>query len=231
LPQQLGARVDDVPKGVDTRLFTPDGDSVRDRLGFGSAPVVLGVARMVPLKNVGLLADAFARVAARVPEARLVLAGDGPERAAIERKVGAARCADRVVFAGAIAHDDLPRWYRAADVFALSSTFDNSPNVVLEAMACGVPVVATDVGGVSQYMKNVRNGTLVPPNDPAALADALVSLLTDRARAQAIGRQNRADATNGFSWRASAERLLSVYERVLAQRGAARRGGRRVARA
>jgi glycosyltransferase involved in cell wall biosynthesis len=229
LPAHLALPVEDVPKGVDTARFTPDGSSVREMLGYGTDPVILTVARLVPIKNVGLVLDAFVRISQRLPRVRLVVAGDGPERGKLERYAETRGCASRVHFAGRVEHEDLPAWYRSADVFALTSRFDNSPNVVLEAMAAGVPVIATDVGGVSRYMKNDRNGALVPANDADAVAHALEAILTNPARRDAIGRQNRLDALSGFSWRASAERLLSVYERVIdARRG--RRSGFRAER-
>jgi len=109
-------------------------------------------------------------------------------------------------------------YYRAADVFALPSEFDNSPNVVLEAMACGLPVVATDVGGVADYVVGDRGGSLVPGGDAGALADALNRWLAADDRRRAASVFNRQRVVERFSWRASAERLLEVYREVLDRR-------------
>ena len=115
-------------------------------------------------------------------------------------------------------HHLLSTYYRAADVFALASEFDNSPNVVLEAMACGVPVVASDVGGVAEYVRTDRGGSLVPRGDAPAMARALGQWLGDADRRRAASAFNRQLVLERFSWRASAERLLEVYREVLDRR-------------
>ena len=108
--------------------------------------------------------------------------------------------------------------YRTADVFALASEFDNSPNAVLEAMAAGLPVVATDVGGVRAYVETGRGGDLVPAGDATRTADALASWLESPNRRAAARAHNRQVALDRYSWRTSARRLLAVYERVIATR-------------
>jgi glycosyltransferase involved in cell wall biosynthesis len=117
-----------------------------------------------------------------------------------------------------VPHEETPAFYRAADVFALSSEFDNSPNVVLEAMACGLPVVTTDVGGVREFVAEGAGGGVVPPNDAAALASGLETYLTSPVAARTAGMFNRQRATAEFSWRTSARRLLDVYHQVIAAR-------------
>ena len=108
------------------------------------------------------------------------------------------------------------------DVFALSSDVDNSPNAVLEAMACGLPVVATDAGGVRDFVAG-PGGVMVPPGDAPALAQALERYLAQPDAARAAGVFNRSRVTAEFSWRTSALHLLGVYHRVLAARGAGER--------
>jgi glycosyltransferase involved in cell wall biosynthesis len=152
-----------------------------------------------------------------------VIVGDGPEAEALKHAAAVLEMSDAVTFAGYVAHADTPAFYRAADVFALSSDFDNSPNVVLEAMACGLPVVATDVGGVRDFVTDRAGGLVVPRQDARALAAALESYLTSPVAARAAGALNRARATTEFSWRTSALRLLDVYHHVLAARSDADR--------
>jgi glycosyltransferase involved in cell wall biosynthesis len=217
LPATLGRPVERLPKGVDAGRFQPDGPSRRDALGLGDAPVVIAVARLVPIKNVRLLLDAFALVRARRATAHLIIVGDGPDGDALKRHAGALGLADAVTFAGAVPHADTAAFYRTGDVFALSSDFDNSPNVVLEAMASALPIVTTDVGGVREFVTD-RGGAVVPPNDAAALAAALERYLSSPDAARDAGRHNRLRATTEFSWRSSALRLLDVYHRVIAAR-------------
>ena len=215
LPAIIGRPVENITKGVDSTLFSPDGATARASLGVGDAPVVLCVSRLVPIKNVALFVDAMSIVHLQRPDVRAVIVGDGPLEGALKQQVAALGLSDVVRFAGYVEQADLPPWYRAADVFVLSSDFDNSPNVVLEAMATGVPVVATDVGGVSDFVDAPAGGALVPKGDAAAMGAEILELVNNSARRREAGAFNRRRATTKFSWRTSAEQLLAVYERVV----------------
>ena len=217
LPARIGLPIERVPKGVDAERFTPDGPSLREDLHLERRKVVVTVARLVPIKNVPLLVEAIARVRERVPNVHLVIVGDGPERSAVRALVGELGLVDCVTFTGHVPHRDTPACYRTADVFALSSDFDNSPNAVLEAMASGLPVVATEAGGIREFL-GAGGGLVVPRGDAAALAKALERYLTDAAWARAVGAHNRRIASAEFSWPASARQLLAVYERVVSAR-------------
>ncbi|HET9703302.1 MAG TPA: glycosyltransferase family 4 protein [Vicinamibacterales bacterium] len=215
LPAALGLPVHAVPKGVDVERFRPTGSNLRAELGLDGKRVILSVARFVPIKNVTLLVDAMAIMAERDALAHLLLVGEGPELRGLRAHVDRLGLQRRVTFAGHVRHDQLPPFYRTADLFALASEFDNSPNVVLEAMACGLAVVATDVGGVSEYVAAVQGGELVPARDASALAGALGTWLDDAPRRREAAAFNRQRTVQQFSWRVSAERLLDVYNRVL----------------
>lgn len=228
LPAMIGRPVTDVPKGVDVDAFTPDGPSVRPALGLGDRPVVLTVARLVPIKNLTMLLDAIAEVRRTVADVVLLIVGDGPQQAALEARARALALGDAVRFAGYVPQAETPAWYRAADVFALSSDFDNSPNVVLEAMASGLPVVATDVGGLRGYVNAGTGGTLTPKGDARAFAAALLPYLTSPGMATAAGALNREVAVERYSWDASAARMHEVYARTI-ERWRARAGGARMA--
>jgi glycosyltransferase involved in cell wall biosynthesis len=221
LPGIIGQAVQRVSKGVDGDQFSPHGPSVRDMLKLRDRPVVLTVARLVPIKNVALLLDATAVLRERIPDLHLLVVGDGPEAEALRDQAALRDMADAVTFTGYIPQAETPRYYRAADVFGLSSDFDNSPNVVLEAMACGLPVVATDVGGVREFVADRKGGAIVPPRDAAALAEGLGQYLSSARLAKEAGAFNRNRAVAEFSWRASGLRLLEIYEHVIASRKAA----------
>ena len=223
LPAMLDRSVERLPKGVDSERFRPDGPNLRATLRLGGKRVVMTAARLVPIKNVRLLLDAMALLRDRMADAHLVIVGDGPEGEALRHAAGVLGISDAVTFAGYVAHADTPAFYRAADVFALSSDFDNSPNVVLEAMACGLPVVATDVGGVRDFVADRTGGRVVPPRDARAFATALETYLTSPDVARTAGALNRTRTTTEFSWRTSALRLLDVYHQVLAARSGADR--------
>jgi phenylacetate-CoA ligase len=174
----------------------------------------------VPLKNLGLLVDAIAIIRNGGTPVHLVIVGDGPEAAALKQRAANLDLGDTVTFIGYLPQRDTPPAYRAADVFALSSDFDNSPNVVLEAMACGLPIVTTDVGGVREFVADGAGGTVVPPKDASALAAALETYLRSPDAARGAGDYNRRRATTEFSWRASAQRLLDVYVQAIHNRHA-----------
>jgi glycosyltransferase involved in cell wall biosynthesis len=222
LPETLGRDVERVPKGVDADLFRPDGASLRQTLRVQDKRVVVTVARLVSLKNLRLLLEAIAIVRTRVPNVHLLMVGEGPDADRLKQDAAALDLADAVTFVGYLPQRDTPAAYRAADVFALTSDFDNSPNAILEAMACALPVVTTDVGGVREFVADGVGGAVVPPGDAAAFAVALERYLTTSEGAKA-GARNRAKAVADFSWRTSALRLLAVYHQAIAaRRGVAR---------
>jgi glycosyltransferase involved in cell wall biosynthesis len=220
LPQRLGRTIDRVPKGVDTDLFRPDGPSLRSALRLHDRFVVLAVARLVPIKNLTLLVEAFALLRRHIGAAHLVIVGDGPEATALRAYATTLEVADAVTFTGAVPHRDMPSFYRSADVFALSSAFDNSPNVILEAMACGLPVVTTDVGGVREFVLDGIGGAVVERDNAARLASALEKYLLSPQAACVAGTRSRQRTLTEFSWHASALRLLDVYHRAIEARGA-----------
>ncbi len=178
-------RVDLVPNGIDRDVFRPaDRAEARQRLGLEQAgKLVLYVGHLKETKGVFDLLHAFRRVTAQRPDARLVLVGGGPGTAAchaLARQLGVA-----VTFAGEQPHESVPRWFAAAGVLALPSWNEGMPNVVVEALACGRPVVASAVGGIPDVVKGDA-GALVTPRDPQGLADALLQVLSRPHDANAI---------------------------------------------
>lgn len=218
LPPIVGRPVHAVPKGVDAELFRAAGANKRAELGLAGRHVVLSVGRFVPIKNTALLIDAVAQMTSSDPALHLLLVGEGPEMNALRQQADRLGIARSVTFAGYVAQQDLAPYYRTADVFALASDFDNSPNVVLEAMACGLPVVATNVGGVAEYVTPGRGGDLVGRRDATALAGVLGDWLANTDGRREAGAYNRQRVVQEFSWRASAARLLEVYREVVDRR-------------
>lgn len=173
----LGAdpgRVRVVYDGVDPAVFSP-GDRAAARLALGlpaGDPVVLFVGNLIPTKGVDLLLTAAATLAADGRLVRVLVVGQGPSRGTLEQQAAALGLTDRVRFTGAVAQSSLPDYYRAADVFALPSYSEGVPNVLLEAGACGIPWVATAVGGIPEITDRGA-AILIPPGDAGALAAAL----------------------------------------------------------
>lgn len=182
------------------------------KLERGPEPTLLTVARHDPVKGVDVLLDAFSLVP---PPARLVLIGDGPESENLRRQAADLGLEDRVDFL------DLPWQQRASDVmstydaFVLPSRLEGFPVTIVEAMLSGLPVVATDVGSVTEAVVPAETGWIVEAEDPRALADAMIDLLSDMDRAAAMGTRGREIAMERFTIESTIESYMDMYEQVL----------------
>lgn len=185
------------------------------RPGVGpAAPTVLYVGRLQRTsrcKGVPVLLDAFAKVAAEVPDARLVVVGDGDDVPALQAQASALALDGRVEWRGAVHGEALVAAYQQSSVVALPSLTDAESfgMTLIEAMACGRPVVGSRVGGIPSVVRDGVDGVLVPPGDAGALAAALVDVL-DPARGEALGAAGRAAAVERWDWRHSADATLAL---------------------
>jgi D-inositol-3-phosphate glycosyltransferase len=197
-----------IPSGVDSRRFGPDGPAEPR----GERPRILSVGRLVERKGFGDLIRAMPAV----PGAELVIVGGAGHAYAGRLRDLAVQCgvADRVTLAGAVPAEDMPRWYRSADVLAATPWYEPFGLTPLEAMASGVPVVATAVGGLTDTVVDGVTGDLVPPREPRALAVALRRLLADEVRRLAYGAAAVDRARHSYSWRRVATQLTAVYAAV-----------------
>jgi glycosyltransferase involved in cell wall biosynthesis len=211
-----------IPLGLDLEPLLELPSSAPDyrrELSIGPAEVVIGyVGRMVPIKDLGTLFAAFVRACASHPNLRLLLAGDGPERAKIDELVSQSHIGDRVACLGWT--EDLPRVYATMDICALSSLNEGTPVALIEAMAAGRAVVATAVGGVPDVVEEGETGLLVPPGDVEAFAAAVLDLAFDVQRRRRMGMAGRQRAAARFS----AERLVDDVERMYVSALAEARG-------
>lgn len=181
----------------------------------GKPLTITTVARLVPWKGI----DGLLRALARLPELRLVLVGDGPQRAALEQLASALGLAGRVRFAGTRDARATAALLAASDIFVLNSTYEGLPHVVVEAMQLGVPVVATAVGGTPELIRDGVNGRLIPAGDDDALVAALAALAADPALRQRLAQAARA-ASLAHSHAAMLEQTTRVLEACMAQRAA-----------
>jgi glycosyltransferase involved in cell wall biosynthesis len=174
--------------------------------------VVLTMARLDAAKGLGHLLGA----AAQVPEALFVVAGEGPLRGVLEARARQLELDGRFRFLGQ--RWDVPGLLGAADLFVLPSLSEGLPLTVLEAMAAGTPVVATDVGGTSEALVHGETGLLVPPADAAALAGAIRTLLADRGRAERLAAAARVRIREHFSAETMVRGITGIYEDILSAR-------------
>ncbi|HEY2072122.1 MAG TPA: glycosyltransferase family 1 protein, partial [Gaiellaceae bacterium] len=198
-------------RGVDTELFSPArrDEALRARLLDGGGPLVLSVGRLSQEKRIGVLLDAFARISRARPDARLVVVGDGPARRELERTAPAG-----TVFVGEARGPELAAYYASADLFCFPSTTDTFGQVLLEAGASGLPVVAAAAGGALELVAHENTGLLVPPEDPGLLAAALLELVESPTRRAAYGAAGLA-AARARTWDTAIAQLDDVYRRVL----------------
>lgn len=183
-----------IPTGVDTRRFHPgvDGSWVRQRWEVDGGKMILHVGRIAPEKNLATLFEAMTSVRRVYPNAKLIVAGVGPQLNECRALAARLGLEDAIRFAGFVPESKLPAYYTACDVFATASTFEVHPMVVLEALACGRPVAGANAGGIPEFVRHSENGALFRPGDPRDAADAMLlclkrqDLMREQARATAL---------------------------------------------
>jgi len=204
-----------IPNGVDIDHFSPDvspiDEFVDDKLN------ILFVGRLEKRKGVKYLLEAFRQVKQEIPNSRLIIVGPGTRlRHKYEKYVMRSGLKD-VVFTGLVPYEELPRYYKTADVFCAPATGRESFGIILlEAMAVGKPIVASNIEGYANVVSHGVDGLLVPPADKGSLAQALISLLTDGSLRQEMGVKGRAKALE-HSWEQIAKKVLNYYGRVLSE--------------
>lgn len=216
-----------IPNAVDTEEFRPPTAAERSALRRGVPPgrlVVGAVGRLSREKGFDLLLRALGKVRDAGVEAELWIVGEGERRAELERLAGALEIADRVRFLGY--RSDMPSLFRALDAFALSSLREGLPNVLLEALATGLPVAATRVAGVPRVVEDGEEGLLVDPGSAESLAQGLGRLLGDAALRRRLGCAARRKVETSYSFAHRMERIREIYDSTLATSGEALRGGR-----
>lgn len=220
LAPQDAARMVRLTPGVDVETFAPGtgGEVVRKQLGIGpDQPVVVCVARLTERKGQDTLIRAWPHVRREVPEALLLVVGDGPHREALERLAYSTGAREQVVFVGAVPWADIPPYFDAGNVFAmpcrtrLGGLEPEALGIVfLEAQASGLPVIVGDSGGASDAVLHGETGYVVDPYNPVAVAAKLVPLLSDVERARAMGERGRSWVRDEWSWDASVATLRAL---------------------
>ncbi len=214
----LGIPAEEIPPGIDFDLYgrPSAADRVRLRQSIGLGPdafVLVSVGRMVPGKGHAFLLSAMQLLKERKGEVHLVMVGDGPLRGQFERQCEEAGLRGQVTFAGQQSPTQVAHWLAAADLFCLFSEYENYSNAALEAMASGLPVLATRVGGFPLQVRDGENGYLIEPGSESQFVERVSELAGTPALRSALGRGARRFSEN-FSWRTSAARAAALYERL-----------------
>ena len=212
-------RIEVVHNGIDFgRFATGNGAAVRRSLGIPPDALIVGsVGRLEQQKGLKYLLRAVSQLGAEWPELRLVIAGDGSLRGALEAEAAALGIEDRVHLLGA--RNDVPDVLAALDVFAMPSEWEPFGLAAAEAMAAGLPVIASEVGGLPEVVAAGVTGILVPACEPGPLAAGIATLLREPATRRAMGEAGRARVQAEFSAQAMGNRMCSLYERLLGAKG------------
>ena len=214
------AKVRIVPNGVDPEEFKPvaetDREGGRRRFGLGSEPCVLFVGSLIPRKGLPFLVEAAKKIVKKYSGTKFVIVGEGPLKNRLLSNLETANLSGNFTFLGNVKEDMLPTLYNCADVLALPSIQEGQGIVLLEAQASAKPVVAFDVGGVNEAVRNGETGLLVKRGSSEELADALLKLLSDKALREKMGANGRRFVTKNFTWDICAQKMLNVYREALA---------------
>jgi glycosyltransferase involved in cell wall biosynthesis len=221
LREHFRTDVHDMTAGVDATLFRPGPSDLRRDLRIPEeAPLLLFAGRLVPLKNIPLLVEAFVELRRSIPSARLLVVGDGPMRTDLLRSGRHAGLltggGGALIHAGDVPHASMPRYFAAADLLVLTSLNESFSLVALEAMACGRTTLVPAAGYLPTLIDDGVTGVLYPPGDRRTLVEKAASLLRDASTRERIGRAAREAALKRHSWDAVASEFVELYRRMLA---------------
>ncbi len=211
-----GKPVHVVPYGIDLEMFRPDTEGKGQWAEGRAGTTVIGaVSRLSPEKGFDYLLRAIAALRERGAKIRLILAGDGPSRAELERLTRELGLRDHVEFAGELAHEDVPAMLARFDIFAMPSTWEGFGVSALEASAMELPVVASNIHGIPDVVLDGETGLLVPSGDVPALADALENLVADPDLRRLMGVAGRAFVQREYRWQDNARLMEELYAKMV----------------
>ncbi|MDP8236624.1 MAG: glycosyltransferase [Candidatus Erginobacter occultus] len=210
------AKVEKVAKGVDLDRFQPDRVSPELCVRYQEMkpPVVISVGGLTRRKGFDVCLRALGILYDRCLPFSLLVIGEGEEERNLRNLAESLGIADRVKFLGKVSRDDIPGYYAMSDIFCLAALQDAAPNVVMEAMASGLPIVSTLAGGIPEYVVDGETGFLVPPGDVSALAEKLEPLIVDGSLRRKMGQAGRERAEREFPYRKMVNRIAAVYREL-----------------
>ena len=210
--------------GIDLRRFNPNlnGNEIRDEFNIAAGIHFVGiVGQLIPWKGHHYFLEAAARVVQKIPQAKFLIVGKdivrgGEYKKELESLAERLGIREKVIFASF--RRDIPRIMASLDLFVLTSEKEHFGRVLVEAMACAKPVIAANAGGVPEIVKDGETGILVPPKDPEAMAEAIVTLLRDKKKAQRMGQAGRKRAEKMFSIEENVRKTEKLYEKILTRK-------------
>lgn len=213
--QEIGCKnIEVIPSGIDLNKFKIQNSKskIREKLGIRDEFVIMTVARLEKVKGIQYLIEAFYILNSKlqVPNSKLIIIGDGSQRNNLVNLVKKLSLEDRVIFLGEVSNPKIPETLAAADCFVLPSLKEGFGIAILEAMAAGLPVIATNVGGIPDIIKQAIDGILVPPKNPSAIAEAMIKIYTQPDFAQNLVK-NATVNLEKYNWQDIAKRVYKIY--------------------
>lgn len=219
IENKLKCNVEIIPMGVDTSRFNPDKASDFKKF-FGAEYLILSVGRLVDKKGIKYLIMAMVDVIKNFPHAKLIIGGSGPEKDKLEKLSENLGIKDNVIFMGYIENSDLPKYYASSDLFVLPSIETKGGDteglgvVLLEAMACGIPVIGSNIGGITDIIKDGGTGFLAQPENPDDIAEKIIELLSNGMARQRLSENGLIITQKQFSWDVVTKQFSNIYEGV-----------------
>lgn len=214
--KDVGKRIEIIPMGVDINRFNPSRRSdFKNR--FGASHIILSVGRLVDKKGIEYLIKSMNKVSIIFPKAKLIIGGSGPERERLERLATELNLCDKILFAGRIDSSELPEYYASSDIFVLPSIETKSGDteglgvVLIEAMACGTPVIGSNIGGITDIIIDTKNGLLSRSADPDDIADKIIMILSDQNLGRELAEEGLKTINDKFSWDVVTNRFLEIF--------------------
>jgi len=209
-----------IPHGINASEYDPKkrGHHCRNLLGIKPTELVIGyVGRLVPLKGVNFLIDAFKIVSGKNSNAKLLIVGDGPQRNQLEYLSGNMKSEKKIIFTGFVPKERMPEIYATLDIFVLPSLTEGLSNTLLEAMASGKPVITTPIGGNTELIENGKNGYLVHTRSVKELAEIILDLLNSPNERTQMGKAGRIKILDQYTWDKIIPKYEKIYEQVLSR--------------
>lgn len=207
-----------VPIGVDIDIFKKrDSDLIKNEFGINnSTKIVLYVGQLIQRKGLDYLVNSIPSILVKQKDILFIFAGNGPQKKKLEELCKQHNVLNHVLFTGSISLDTLIKCYSIADIFVLPSLSEGRPTVIYEAMSCEIPVIATDVGGISEQIESGYNGYVLPPKNSKKLAETIMFLIENEEIRKTMGINGRRRIIdNGWTWKNHAKNVIKIYEKVI----------------
>lgn len=206
--------------GVDTREFTPErrDEGLRQKLGVGDSSLIISTRNLGPIYDVGTLIRAVPLILQSIPEAKFIIIGEGKQEEYLKDMARSLHVLDNINFLGKIPHDELPRYLAIADIYVSTSLSDTISISLLEAMACGLAPVVTDIGDVRKWIQSKENGFVIPVQRPDLLMEKVVYLIRNKELRQKVSKTNRQLIEQRADYEKEMGKAEQLYEKVVRRR-------------